>query len=123
MNTTLNHSEKNMTNLLEHTQAFADRAKEASRKLVLVTGEQKNAWLKKSAELILAHSKEIQEENQKDLDKAEDYGLNAAAIEPKEIYLLIATTIRKTAPDNRHEAGEMTKKTPSPVATPFPPLQ
>ncbi len=70
-----------MINLVKHVQQFATRAKAASRELVLVNGEQKNQWLRRSAELILSNSKAIQEENQKDLDKAEEYGLNAAAID------------------------------------------
>jgi glutamate-5-semialdehyde dehydrogenase len=70
-----------MVNLIEHVQQYANRAKAASRELVLVNGEQKNAWLRKSAELILSNSKTIQTENQKDLDKAEGFGLNAAAID------------------------------------------
>jgi len=49
--------------------------------------------------------------------------LKAAAIEPREIYLQVATTPRNIAPENIHEIGEMAKKTPRHVATPFPPLK
>lgn len=48
---------------------------------------------------------------------------SAATREPKEIYLHRDTRVRKMIPENRHESGEIAKKTPRHVATPFPPLK
>lgn len=48
--------------------------------------------------------------------------VRAASIEPREIYLHRETKIRKIVPENKHESGEIAKKTPRHVATPFPPL-
>jgi len=47
----------------------------------------------------------------------------AANIEPKEIYLQSETKMRNIITENRHEIGEIAKKTPRHVATPFPPLK
>jgi hypothetical protein len=49
--------------------------------------------------------------------------VRAPNIEPKEIYLQRATKIKNITPENKHEIGEMARKTPRHVATPFPPLK
>jgi hypothetical protein len=49
--------------------------------------------------------------------------VRTAKIEPSETYLHRETKIRKIIPENRHESGEIAKKTPRHVATPFPPLK
>ena len=46
-----------------------------------------------------------------------------ATIDPKEIYLQRATKIKNIILQNKHEIGEIAKKTPRHVATPFPPLK
>jgi len=46
-----------------------------------------------------------------------------ATIDPKEIYLHRETKIKNIMPQNKHEIGEIAKKTPRHVATPFPPLK
>lgn len=46
-----------------------------------------------------------------------------ATIDPKEIYLQRATKIKNITPQNKHEIGEIAKKIPRHVATPFPPLK
>ena len=47
--------------------------------------------------------------------------VRAANIEPKEIYLHRETKIQNIIPENKHEIGEIAKKTPRHVATPLPP--
>ena len=49
--------------------------------------------------------------------------VRAATREPNEMYLHRDTRIRKMIPENRHESGEIAKKTPRHVAIPFPPLK
>jgi hypothetical protein len=49
--------------------------------------------------------------------------LSAAIIEPRQTYLVIATTRMNRAPEKTQETGEMAKKTPRLVATPFPPFR
>jgi hypothetical protein len=49
--------------------------------------------------------------------------LRDATIDPKEIYLHRETKIKNIMPQNKHEIGEIAKKTPRHVATPFPPLK
>jgi len=46
-----------------------------------------------------------------------------ATIDPKEIYLHTQTNIKNIILQNKHEIGEIAKKTPRYVATPFPPLK
>jgi len=49
--------------------------------------------------------------------------VKAANIEPREIYLHRETETKKITTENKHESGEIAKKTPRHVATPFPPLK
>ena len=49
--------------------------------------------------------------------------LRDATIDPKEIYLHRETKKKKIIPENKHESGEIARKTPTHVATPFPPLK
>jgi hypothetical protein len=46
-----------------------------------------------------------------------------ATIDPKEIYLHTQTNRTNIIPHSKHEIGEIAKKTPRYVATPFPPLK
>ena len=49
--------------------------------------------------------------------------VRTANIDPNEIYLHRETKTKNIAPENKHEIGEIAKKTPRHVATPFPPLK
>ena len=60
---------------------LAERARAASRKLATVTGAQKNHWLHRTAELLRERSAELVSENDRDIAKAPEYGLTAAAID------------------------------------------
>jgi glutamate-5-semialdehyde dehydrogenase len=61
--------------------SLAVQAKSASRKLAVVRGTSKNAWLVRGAEAIRARSAEILEANGRDLAAAPGLGLSAAAID------------------------------------------
>lgn len=67
-----------MTDFSQYAVNWAARARAASRELVLATGEQKNAWLRRSAELIRTSTAELAEANAKDLEAAPSYGLTSA---------------------------------------------
>ncbi|GDY08862.1 MAG: glutamate-5-semialdehyde dehydrogenase [Planctomycetota bacterium] len=70
-----------MSDLHHYALTTAQKARTASRALVSVTSEQKNAWLNCSAELLRARSAELIAANQQDLDKAPEFGLSDAAID------------------------------------------
>lgn len=70
-----------MSDLLHYALTTAQEARAASRALVSVSTQQKNAWLSRSAELLRARSAELIAANQQDLDKAPEFGLSDAAID------------------------------------------
>lgn len=70
-----------MSDLAHYALKTAQKARAASRALVSVSTQQKNAWLIRSAELLRAQSAELISANQKDIDKAPEFGLAAAAID------------------------------------------
>lgn len=73
--------EEIMSDLEQYTIETATRARAASRELVRANGQQKNAWLKRSAELLRSQTAELIAANQLDIDKAPEFGLSAAAID------------------------------------------
>ena len=70
-----------MSEWSEYADQLTKQARRASRELAIVSGEQKQRWLHRSAELLLARVDEIVAANALDLKAAPDYGLNAAAID------------------------------------------
>ena len=70
-----------MSEFTEYADQLTKQARRASRELAIVSGEQKQRWLHRSAELLVARSEEIVAANALDLKAAPDYGLNAAAID------------------------------------------
>lgn len=70
-----------MSDLQQYTIETATRARLASRELVRANGQQKNAWLQRSAELLRSHSAELIAANQLDIHKAPEFGLSSAAID------------------------------------------
>ncbi|MBM84281.1 MAG: glutamate-5-semialdehyde dehydrogenase [Planctomycetaceae bacterium] len=70
-----------MNDLAHYAQQTAANAQAASRALSIATGEQKIAWLHRTAELIRANFELLQAENERDLQKAPEYGLASAAID------------------------------------------
>jgi glutamate-5-semialdehyde dehydrogenase len=67
--------------LNHYTQNVATQAKQASRMLATVSTESKNAWLCASAERIRRRTAEIQGANERDLQRAPEYGLSPAAVD------------------------------------------
>lgn len=65
--------------LQQYTRGIAERARAASRELALATGERKIDWLRRSAELIRSRASELAEANQRDLERASEFGLTAAS--------------------------------------------
>jgi glutamate-5-semialdehyde dehydrogenase len=70
-----------MADLEHYAKATAERARDASRRLVQTNAEAKNAWLLASAAAIRNRAGELTAANQRDLDAAPGYGLTAAAID------------------------------------------
>jgi glutamate-5-semialdehyde dehydrogenase len=70
-----------MTDFSHYAAERADRARQAARLLAVATGEQKNAWLCRSAALIRQRSAELMTANARDLEAAPGYGLTAAQVD------------------------------------------
>lgn len=70
-----------MTDFSQYAAERADRARRAARLLAVATGEQKNAWLCRSAALIRQRSAELLVANARDLEAAPGYGLTAAQVD------------------------------------------
>lgn len=70
---------------MDELSAYADRlarqAREASARLALATGGQKNDWLHTAATRILERTDELLTANARDVEGAPSFGLNAAAID------------------------------------------
>lgn len=67
--------------LREYCQDVAVRAKEASAKLATVSGDQKNSWLRHSANRLREQVAELLKANARDLDAAPEFGLTEAQID------------------------------------------
>lgn len=70
-----------MSEWAEYADRLTKQARRASKGLAIASGEQKQQWLHRSAELLVARASEIVEANALDLKAAPEYGLNAAAID------------------------------------------
>ncbi|MHC4877810.1 MAG: glutamate-5-semialdehyde dehydrogenase [Planctomycetota bacterium] len=70
-----------MTDYTQYAQDWAARARAASRQLVTATGDQKNAWLQRSAELLREHTDQIISANALDIEAAPSYGLTPAMVD------------------------------------------
>jgi glutamate-5-semialdehyde dehydrogenase len=62
-------------------RVLAERAAEAARHIGVTSGAARNSWLKMAAEGLRHRKDEILASNQKDVDAAPGFGLNAAAID------------------------------------------
>lgn len=67
--------------LKSYCQDVALRAKQASAQLTKVTGEQKNAWLRQSAQLLRERKNDIFAANEIDIQAAPEFGLTDAQID------------------------------------------
>lgn len=70
-----------MTDFNQYASEWADRARDASRELVVASGDQKNAWLRRSAELVRTRTAELAAANEKDISAAPGYGLTPAMVD------------------------------------------
>ena len=70
-----------MHDLSEYTLRVAQQAKAASRELALVSGEQRNCWVREAAAGLRCAVPTLVRENARDLDAASGYGLDTAAID------------------------------------------
>ena len=70
-----------MNGLHAYCLEIATRAKRASADLAVVTGAQKQAWLRASSKRLIECAPALIEANQKDLDAASGFGLTAAAVD------------------------------------------
>lgn len=71
----------NPMQLASYCREVADRAREASRRLVSATGAQKSAWLRLSARRLRERTQFLVDENARDIAAAPQYGLSAAQID------------------------------------------
>ena len=70
-----------MSNWADYADRLTLQARKASRQLAIVTGEQKQRWLHRSAELLMQHVEQIVEANKRDLQAAPvDYAWIASFI-------------------------------------------
>src|SRR5262245_11018739 len=67
--------------LADYCLDVAKRARAASRLLVRLDSETKNAWLRRSAALLRARAAEVIAANAKDLATAPEFGLTDAAVD------------------------------------------
>ena len=79
--TTHNSPAGKMQDLSQYTETVARNARTASRQLAILTGNQKIAWLQRTAELIRTQTTELISGNEQDIAKAPEYGLTEAMID------------------------------------------
>jgi glutamate-5-semialdehyde dehydrogenase len=70
-----------MSQLQQYARELGERARAASRQLGKASGQQKNQWLKLSAQRIREQASQLLAENSRDLELAPQYGLTAAEID------------------------------------------
>ncbi len=70
-----------MNDLKAYCLDLAQRAQRAAADLTVVTGAQKQDWLRRCAQLLDERTAALTEANQRDIDAAPGYGLSAAAID------------------------------------------
>jgi glutamate-5-semialdehyde dehydrogenase len=90
-----------MTDFTQYARDWGIRARDASRELVMASGEQKNAWLHRSAELLVTQKASILDANAQDIETAPSFGLTSAQIDrlrldPARLENM-ATTLREIA--------------------------
>ena len=67
--------------LKKYCQTVAENARAASRSLATITGQQKNDWLRASANALRQGAAQIMAANEKDIEAAPGYGLTDAQID------------------------------------------
>jgi len=74
-------TDSTQTDFDQYAKDWATRARDASRELVVARGEQKNAWLERSAELMRTRTSTILEANSRDIEAAPSFGLTDAQVD------------------------------------------
>jgi glutamate-5-semialdehyde dehydrogenase len=74
-------TDSTQTDFDQYAKEWAVRAREASRELAIAKGEQKNAWLERSAELLRTRTATILEANARDIEAAPTFGLTNAQVD------------------------------------------
>jgi len=70
-----------MSHHADYARQLAERARHAARQMTLSSGQQKSAWLLRTAENLVTQAEELISRNEQDLAQAPTYGLTAAAID------------------------------------------
>lgn len=70
-----------MTDFTQYANSWADRARAASRKLAVTTGQQKNDWLRRSAHLLRSQTADVLAANAKDVAEAQANGMAPAQVD------------------------------------------
>jgi glutamate-5-semialdehyde dehydrogenase len=70
-----------MDDLQQYARSMAGGARQAALQLAESTGDQRNAWLLRVAELLGAERELLSEANRQDLERAPEYGLTDAAVD------------------------------------------
>jgi len=70
-----------MTDFSSYAIERAEKARAASRALNLSTGAQRNAWLRRAAELLRARTTDLLAANARDIQAAPEYGLSDAQVD------------------------------------------
>lgn len=70
-----------MTDLEQYVERVSLAAKSASQQLVSANGATKNAWLKRTAKLLRSRQPELIDANEKDIARADEFGLTSAQVD------------------------------------------
>ena len=74
-----------MNDLTRYARTLAEQARDASRELATTTGESRDEWLGRIAELLEMRTDELISANQQDLELAREQGLSSASIDRLEL--------------------------------------
>lgn len=74
-----------MHDLTQYARTLGEQARDASRHLATTTGDARNEWLGRMAELLRTRGDELVSANQHDLELAQDHGLSDASIDRLEL--------------------------------------
>ncbi len=96
-----------MVDLENYANELATKACNSSSALAIATGDQKNEWLRRSAEMIRERMDALIQANSHDLEKASDYALTSAAID--------RLRLTKSRLDGTAQAMEQVSVLPDPV--------
>ena len=70
-----------MDDLQQYARSMASGARQAALQLAESTGDQRNAWLLRVAELLGTERESLSEANRQDIERASEHGLTDAAVD------------------------------------------